>query len=118
MPVWEVGLRLATFASGPASLRRLCGAGRFGGYTVVAKQEPRHGGGVVSRARGQIGFSEDAAAAVRLAGWVVVDSGGLGDQTSFKQKRHRGAKCPIIVIIASTGWGVHTTVRGDSVYIH
>lgn len=79
MPVWEVGFpRLVTFASGPASLRRLCGAGRYGGYTVVAKQEPRHGGGVANRARGQIGFSEDAAAAVRLVGWVVVDGVGWG----------------------------------------
>lgn len=59
-------------------------------YTVVAKQEPRHGGGVVNRARGQIGFSVAAAAAVRLVGWVGLVVGGLGDQTSLKQNVTEG----------------------------
>ena len=86
MPVWDVGPRLLR-------LRRVqprCGgcAGRFGGYTVVAKQEPRHGGGVVSRARGQIGFSEAAAAAVGLIGLVVV---GWGIKLLSNKTSQRGA---------------------------
>lgn len=108
---------------GPPRMLRLrrqvqprCGgcAGRFGGYTVVAKQEPRHGGGVVSRARGRIGFSEAAAAAVRF-GWLGLVGGGswwAGGSNFSQTKRHRGAKCPIMVLIATMGSACILWVRG------
>lgn len=95
---WFFWCPFGTILSSLLRLRQVqprCGgwAGRFGGgYTirVVAKQEPRHGGGVVSRARGQIGFSEAAAAAVRLVGWVWWVLVGWGIKLLLKQNVTEG----------------------------